>query len=225
MDEHLGERLSAYADGDLEGGVLERAEAHLAACEECRSALQDMRRVLGLARALDDRPPARDLWPGIAERIGAPGQADVVPLAPRRRFAFSIPQLAAAGVALALFSAAAGIGAFRMLVPGLDGGTAAVPTLAGERAAVARPVAGAEASYESAIRELEAVLAARRGYLDTATVRAVETSLMVIDRAISQARDALRRDPNNLYLNGELRNTLNRKLDLLRRAAMLPRIS
>ena len=32
-------------------------------------------------------------------------------------------------------------------------------------------------------------------------------------------------DPNNPYLNGHLRSTLDRKLDLLRRAAKLPRVS
>ena len=47
----------------------------------------------------------------------------------------------------------------------------------------------------------------------------------MIDQAIAQARAALVKDPNNSYLNGHLRSTLDRKLDLLRRAAMLPRVS
>ena len=106
MDEHLGERLSAYVDGDLVGEALAGAEAHLAVCEACRAAVRDLRRVVGLARALDDRPPARDLWPDIAERIGVSARPDVIPLATRRRrFAFSVPQLAAAGLALSLLSA------------------------------------------------------------------------------------------------------------------------
>ena len=32
----LGALISAYADGELEGAELERAEAHLAACDACR---------------------------------------------------------------------------------------------------------------------------------------------------------------------------------------------
>lgn len=218
MHEHLGERLSAYVDGDLVGEALAGAEAHLAVCEECRAAVQDLRRVVGLARALDDRPPARDLWPDIAERIGASPRPDVIPLATRRRrFAFSVPQLAAAGMALSLLSAGGALTAMRLLAP------AAGPIAAAEPAAVPLNVADPAASYDVAIHELEGLLSARRGDLDSTTVAAVEASLRVIDLAIAQARAAVARDPKNLYLNGHLRSTLDRKLDVLRRAAMLPK--
>jgi hypothetical protein len=220
MDEHLGERLSAYVDGDLEGDARLAAEAHLAACAECRSAVQDLRRVVSLARALDDRPPAQDLWPAVAERIGAAPRADIVPLAPRRRrFAFSVPQLAAAGVALSLLSAAAAGTAVRFLAP------AAPLTVAAGPGTMVRNVADPSAPYDDAIRELEGLLSARRGDLDSTTVRTVEMSLHVIDLAIAQARAAVERDPNNVYLNGHLQSTLDRKLDLLRRATMLPKAS
>jgi len=218
MDEHLGERLSAYVDGDLAGGALAGAEAHLAVCEECRAAVQGLRRVVGLARALDDRPPARDLWPDIAERIGAAARPDVIPLATRRRrFAFSVPQLAAAGLALSLVSAGGALTAVRFLTPPVASIAAADPNVA------ARNVADPAASYDVAIQELEGLLSARRGDLDSTTVLAVEGSLRVIDLAIAQARAAVARDPNNLYLNDHLRITLDRKLDVLRRAAMFPR--
>jgi hypothetical protein len=221
MDEHLGERLSAYVDGELEDEARAIAEAHLAGCAECRAAAQDLRRVVSLARALDDRPPARDLWPAVAERIGVAPRADIIPLAARRRrFVFSVPQLAAAGVALSLLSAAAAGGAVHFLAPATPVGLAAAP------AALVRNVSADPADpYDSAIHELEGLLSARRGDLDSTTILAVETSLHVIDLAIAQARAAVERDPNNLYLNGHLRSTLDRKLDLLRRATMLPKAS
>lgn len=221
MDEHLGERLSAYVDGDLEGEVLAGAETHLATCEACRVAVQDLRRVVALARALDDRPPAADLWPSIAERIGA-ARPDVVPIGSRRRsFAFSVPQLAAAGLALCALSAGGAVTAARFLAPG----RAPAPLALTAPGGVARPVGDVTASYDAAIQELEGLLGARRSDLDSGTVRAVETSLRIIDQAIAQARAAVERDPNNVYLNGHLRSTLDRKLDVLRRAAMLPRTS
>lgn len=221
MDEHLGERLSAYVDGTLDAAALAAAEAHLAACAECRAAEQHLRHVVGLARALDDRPPQRDLWSDIAKRIGAAGGAAVIPLARRRRFAFSIPQLAAAGLALSLLSAGAAGTAVHFLAR-----RAAPARVAGPpQEAFPLPVAATAAPYDAAITELEEILAARRGELDSSTVRTVEASLRVIDQAIAQARAALVRDPNNPYLNGHLRSTLDRKLDLLRRAAMLPRVS
>jgi hypothetical protein len=220
MDEHLGERLSAYVDGALEGAALAAAEAHLAGCAECRSAVEDLRRVVGLARALDDRPPEHDLWSGIVARIGGEG-AIVLPLARRRRFAFSLPQLAAAGLALSLLSA----GAAGTAVHFLAGPGTGTPVAAATPDATSIHVAQTAGPYDAPITELEAILAARRGELDSSTVRTVEASLRVIDQAIAQARAALVKDPNNSYLNGHLRSTLDRKLDLLRRAAMLPRVS
>ena len=219
MDEHLGDRLSAYVDGELVADDLAAVEAHLAACSACRDAVQDFRRLVSRARALDDRPPGTDLWPGIAERIGTP-RAGVVPLAShRRRFAFSVPQLAAAGVALALLSAGGAVTVMRLVAP------RAVAVAGPEAFAPPLHAADAAASYDTAIRELEMILAARRGDLDSTTVSTLEMSLAVIDRAIAQAREALERDPNDIYLNGHLQSTLDRKLDLLRRAAMLPRAS
>src|SRR3989449_460651 len=53
--------------------------------------------------------------------------------------------------------------------------------------------------------------------LDTATVRIVRKNLAVIDRAIAEARMALRSDPGNAYLNLHLANTMRRKVELLRR--------
>jgi hypothetical protein len=153
----------------------------------------------------------------LAERIGAAARPDVIPLATRRRrFAFSVPQLAAAGLALSLLSAGGALTAMRLLAP-------AVGPIAAEQVAVPLNVADPAASYDVAIHELEGLLSARRGDLDSTTVAAVEASLRVIDLAIAQARAAVARDPKNLYLNGHLRSTLDRKLDVLRRAAMLPK--
>lgn len=223
MSEHLNQALSAYLDGELDEAARAAAEEHLAACAECRAALEDLRGLVRRAHTLDDRPPERDLWAGIAERIGEPSTADVIPLEPRRRrFAFSVPQLAAAAVALMA----------------LSGGTAVLLTRAGALppgpvatsnaprvTAVALPGQRALDSYDAAIGELQQTLTARRGQLDTSTVRVLEQSLQVIDLAIAQARAALMQDPNNPYLNSHLQRALDRKLDVLRRAATLPAVS
>ena len=221
MNGHLDEQLSAYLDGDLAGEDLVRTEAHLAACETCRSELESLRRLVRRARALDDRPPETDLWAGIAARIGSPSTVDVVPLEPRRRrFAFTIPQLAAAALALMAVSVAAGVMLSRQpagsLPLAVDTASQAAPRLAFQ------PGDLAVMSYDSAITGLQRLLAERRGQLDTATVRVVEQSLAVIDQAIAQARAALAKAPNDRYLNGHLQRALDRKLHLLRQAATLP---
>jgi negative regulator of sigma E activity len=216
MNEHLGERLSSYLDGELAGEDLVAAEAHLAACAECRAALEGLRKLTSRARTLDDHPPERDLWSDIAVRLPdrAPG---VVPLR-RRRFAFSLPQLAAAGIAVVALSSGAAV----LLTHGAR--TPAFPE-SPSSVIMAGPAGLASAkgiqSYDVAIRDLEATLASRRSTLDTATIRAVQQSLAIIDRAIRQAEAALAQDPNNMYLNDHLAHALDRKLEVLRRVTSM----
>ena len=217
MDAHLDQQLSALVDGELAGDALAAAQSHLVACGECRAAYDALLRIKRHAGALDDRAPARDLWPGIAARLS--GSVQVVPLAPRRRLAFSIPQLAAAAVVLMTVSAGS-----VLLVTG--GRHAAAPVAAAARAATLPPVAGLASakgveSYDAAIRELQVALDARRSLLDTATVRAVQQSLAVIDAAIHQAEAALAQDPNSMYLNSHLERALGRKLEVLRRVTTM----
>ena len=227
MNGHLGEHLSAYLDGDLDAAGSAAAEAHLASCEACRGELEGLRRVVRRAASLDDRPPEKDLWSGIAARIATPSTQDVVPLASRRRVAFTMPQLAAAAVALMALSAAAGVYVTDRPVTRTAQGPASIgpsttPATPVVNRAPANPGDLAVASYDSAITGMQQMLASRRGSLDTATVRIVEQSITVIDLAIRQAREALARDPGNMYLNGQLQRTLDRKLDVLRHAVTLP---
>src|SRR5439155_702946 len=86
------DRLSEYLDGEISGPERTTLEAHVASCDACRTTLDELRRVVTNARALDDRPPTVDLWPAIATRIGLASRSTVRPLA--RRFAFTVPQLA-----------------------------------------------------------------------------------------------------------------------------------
>src|SRR5437867_12407733 len=95
------DRLSEYLDGELGSPEQAALDAHLAACAACRATLDELRRVVARAQALDDRPPTEDLWPAIAEQIGVVRRAA---RRARRRFSFTVPQLAAAWLALVLFS-------------------------------------------------------------------------------------------------------------------------
>ena len=49
---HLGDRISALIDGELTGAELDRANAHLAACERCRVEAADIRQLKRSLRAL-----------------------------------------------------------------------------------------------------------------------------------------------------------------------------
>jgi anti-sigma factor RsiW len=81
---HLEEQLSAFVDGELTGADLDRASAHLAACERCRAeaaGLRELKRHLrGLAAAAEsgtgeafpqglDEAPARGLDEPLTQRL------------------------------------------------------------------------------------------------------------------------------------------------------------
>jgi anti-sigma factor RsiW len=217
MPDHWTERLSDYLDGGLTDSEEAAVASHLEGCRACRETLAGLRRVVAEAGSLEDRSPSRDLWPGVARRIGAEP--------PRRRITVSVPQLLAAGVALAVLS---GGGAW-LLHPGAASvaavpGDSAASSPAPAAAAGAVPVAASGAtgrSYDSAVDDLERILAQGRGRLDSTTVRVLEQNLALIDRAIAQARRAVAADSANLYLNSHLAETMRRKIDLLRQAAAL----
>lgn len=223
MTDQWTDRLSEYLDQALSPEERRELETHLDGCDACRETVAGLERVVGRARQLEDRPPARDLWPGIAARIGSSGPAtrsgeqSWTQRIRLRRLALSVPQLMAAGVALAVVSA----GTAWVMARDGSGGTALAPQDSLPLAQV-RPVAGfTEGAYQTAVRDLERALAEGRDRLDTGTVRVVEQSLQAIDAAIMEARRALAADPSSAYLNDHLAETMRRKLDLMRRAAAL----
>jgi anti-sigma factor RsiW len=222
MSDLWTDRLSEYLDEELAPRERAELESHLAGCAECSTTLADLRRVVARARALESTGPAGDLWPAIAARIGgasATRQGARIPAA--RRFAFSLPQLLAAGIALMILSG----GSVWLLRPD----SAATPVVSVTTRPAAESALGSPVSwqrraapgYDAAVADLERVLAEGRGRLDATTVRVLEQNLRVIDRAIDQARRAVAADSANAYLNSHLAETMRRKLDLLRQAASL----
>jgi hypothetical protein len=244
------DRLSDYLDGELPVEECSAVDAHLRSCASCAAVLNDLKRVVARAASTVARPPQADLWAGIAARIerGAASSPGIVaPFARReaRRVAFTVPQLAAAA---AVLIAVSGGGAWEMAsradrpaarqaqsIPAssrdeaVRDGTSAS---ADSRAAAAdgtgaadfarvENVGMADMQYDAAVADLEKALNAGRGRLDASTIAIVEHNLQIIDRAISQAREALVGDPANSYLSSHLVDARRRKLDLLRRATAL----
>jgi anti-sigma factor RsiW len=214
-------RLSDYLDGELSDAERSALERHLDACPGCTAALAELTRVVERARTLPARHPTTDLWRGIAARIAEPPPAADPGVARRaRRWTFSLPQLAAAGLAIAVASGG-GVGLWLAGSTALPPAPVAGPSRPIVSAPVELPVELGGAKYDAAVADLEHVLDAGRGTLDTSTVRIIEQNLALIDRAIADARRALAADPGNAYLNAHLARTMRRKIDLLREAATI----
>ena len=60
MNEHITQWLGAYHDGELRGAQLERVEAHLKSCADCRA---DLARLESLSALLAESPAPAGLKP------------------------------------------------------------------------------------------------------------------------------------------------------------------
>ncbi|HXF59017.1 MAG TPA: anti-sigma factor [Candidatus Saccharimonadales bacterium] len=243
------ERLSEYLDGAMDRSEREALEAHLTQCPECPAVLADLKRVRAKARELDETPVPKEIWSRI-ERSIAPETVRIT--RPRRGgSSFSLPQLLAACLAVAIVSGGAVFAVLhrqpaRVVNP--SPAVASAPVTPSPRNEVpagvpaertpepstvnAMPAARTEAPAvmaeartetpnEEAISELRKVLARKRDQLDPATIRTLETNLAIIDLAIDQAKRALVADSENTYVKEHLAETMRRKVELLQRATML----
>jgi anti-sigma factor RsiW len=228
MSDQWTDRLSDYLDGEMTPAEAHDLKRHLDECDACRGTLDDLRHVIASAAVFEDAEPARDLWAGIAAGIGAAAAPERAPLdlqlyarrrAAVRRFSFTMPQLAAAAVVLVAISA----GAVWMLTGGVDAPQPAAGVIV---QAAAGPPSGARlvttvapaSPHDADIARLEQTLDEARDRLDPATIDVIERSLESIDQAIDDARTALMADPGNALIARQLDNTMQKKLDVLRRA-------
>ena len=192
-------KLNEYADGTLAPAERGALEQHLTECAGCRMAVAQLRGLIAGARELPRSiEPPRDLWLGIAGRLGQ-GATGNVPRAWWRERTFWAGALAAAATFVIVF------GVYRLLPPST---------------ALYRPEgqgwAAVEADYQQAAAELGGTLAAERDRLRPETVALVARNLSLIDAAIRESRAALARDPGNAELRRLFAAAYRQKIELLR---------
>lgn len=194
-------KLNEYVDGALAAGERRAVEQHLAACAGCRAAVAELQALLAAAAALPKSiPPRRDLWGGIAVRLGQRATGNV-------QRAFWTGALAAAATIVIAFAI------YRLLPP-----STVLYRPEGRR------WAAVQADYEQSAAALAATLAAERGggrggRLRPETVALLERNLRIIDAAIQESRAALARDPGNAELRQLFAAAYRQKVELLRWAA------
>jgi anti-sigma factor RsiW len=77
---HLGDRLSALVDGELDGAERDRAHAHLASCEQCRAEAAELRVLKQKLSTLTTGAPAEAAMTRRLIAMTGPGG----PMPPRR---------------------------------------------------------------------------------------------------------------------------------------------
>ena len=89
-------------------------------------------------------------------------------------------------------------------------------------ASAERATDAADPVFASEITKLRRIVRDRRAQLDPRTVAVLEQSIAVMDSAIAQSRAALAHDPASGFLATQLNHSLEKKVELLRTAALLP---
>jgi anti-sigma factor RsiW len=84
------------------------------------------------------------------------------------------------------------------------------------------PEQRSEAVYSREIEMLQTIVTQRRAQLDSSTIAVIERNLRIIDAAIASSRAALEKDPASRLLGDQLTHALDKKVELLRTAALLP---
>jgi hypothetical protein len=79
-----------------------------------------------------------------------------------------------------------------------------------------------ESVYGKEIEMLQNIVSRRKAQLDPSTVAIIYKNLQIIDSAIEQSKAALAKDPASMLLSQQLTHALDKKVELLRTAAMLP---
>jgi hypothetical protein len=245
------ERLSEYLEGTLSDSALADVELHIAACASCRSLVEDLRAIVQGASTLAPLVPSRDLWPGIAARIEPKVLPLASPTRQARPWSrLTLGAIAAGLVAVTALStwqltrsreiqstvaqtppvavpAQPESTASSLAVPGASESVVTAtapapapqtgPTLVSSRG----PRPDAATTYATEIEKLRAVFDQQSEVLDPRTRAILSTSLRTIDSAIAEARAALSRDPASQFLSQQLNKSLEQKLGLLRKAALL----
>jgi anti-sigma factor RsiW len=225
MSDKWTAQLSAYLDDELSADERANLEQHLGSCDECRADLDQMKRVVGWAATYDGREPANDVWPEISAAI-ANTPSGVVKLDTRRQsrrgFTFSLPQSLAAAIALTVVGAG-GWWLARATAPNQM--ASVIDVSAPEAGATVTATIAVAQKYGPAITDLEQVLLQDDGTLDSTTVRVLRQQLAIIDRALTEAQEALARDPASEFLADHYTGMMKKKLNALRAAARKVEVS
>lgn len=221
--------LSEYLDDELRGARRRMVRAHLAWCDECRGALEGLRQVRELAKALDEPSvPDGDLWPGIAARLTPrPGPAPRPSLGWQP--AWRVPRLATAAVMLAVCLVGWTL-LHRPAVPERPSRSTtraagpvqrpASPAPGPARRTAAPPPDAHDRRFEQTVARLQREAETRLTH-DPHLVEVLGENLATLDVAIANYRDALAEEPDDVGLRYRLLQTRAKKLEVLRQAVAL----
>ncbi len=202
-----------HPDSAADGVLMPDILAHLEDCASCERYRERLAAIIDPSSVLPrEVPPPRDLWPGIANRLGVTDQRKI------RRIPNFLPLAAAAGLA------AVAIAALFALPPRQSATVASVPIQTPATAAILTPArlpaAAVEIGFVQTRAALMKVFEAQKSTVAPERVAMLERTLSSIDSAAQDIHAALERDPHNPSLLFKLSHTRRRELRFLQQVIL-----
>lgn len=230
--EKCQEQLSEYLDGTLPAGRRVVIAGHLGECADCAAARDELAMIVGAAldcrEELFSPPDPRAMWLRISnviegERALRPAAAASAPGAARgglwsrlfsRRWELTLPQMAAAVAAICVsvsFITAVGVRGLVDVQTARDTQQATAP----------RPAAdsyphGYLQQQQARISYLQHRVEQRKAAWNPRVRESFDRSLSVLDQAVVDSLEELKRNPHDEVSEETLNSALNDKLELLR---------
>ncbi len=202
-------QIGDYVDGAMDEAQRASFESHLATCASCRAVVADFSVIRSASLSLVPQVPAPHVWRKLSAAIDAE---------PKPFFGVGGMQW---------WRAFAPAAAAAILVASLSWTAARLTSAPGERLARITPVTPSEpvsilAEYQLAERDLtdtieglERIAATDPAALDMETADVLKANLTVLDGAIGESRDALKKEPENDVAQESLFEALRNKVALL----------
>jgi len=201
-------QIGDYVDGAMDEAQRASFESHLSTCASCRAAVADFSVILAASLSLEPQVPPPHVWRKLSAAIEAEPK----------------PFLGVGGTQW--WRALAPVAAMAVLVASLSWTAAQLTSVPGERIATRTPVTQSEpvsilAEYQLAERDLSNTIegleriATDRTALDMETADVLKANLTVLDGAIGESRDALKKEPENDVAQESLFEALRNKVALL----------
>jgi len=185
--------LNEYADDTLDASQRASVDRHLEMCAECRSVVEDVRRVRRAAAALEPIAPPPHVWPKLQAAIGRQSAAN----ARAGQVITNRTRLAWLAAAAALLFAVTLVGLRYRTAPSASVPASAIPAGTETPQSVESELRLAEEHYDRAIKGLEQLAGAGQGSLDPKTAATLQKNLEMIDQAISESRSAVQAQPTS----------------------------
>ena len=200
-------QIGEYVDGAMNEAERASFESHLSTCASCRAVVADFTVIRAASLSLEPRVPPPHVWHKVSAAIDAE---------PKPFF----------GMGGTWWRAFAPVAAMAVLVASLTWTAAQLAVAPGERPATAPALAqnepvSIEAQYQLAERDLTTTIegleriADDRSALDMETADVLKANMTVLDGAIGESREALKKEPENDVAQESLFEALRNKVALL----------